>query len=122
MITGTPRFDGLAIGEISINYLENLVAKKEGNAPTISVKAGFVNSTTGATHGWTQTGGKHGGPQWSRAVIEKAAELRELLEQELAQLHFSSAEPAAVVQGGDEPDEGIGEYAGDGGLVRALPG
>lgn len=122
MIKGTPRFDGLAIGELSISYLSNLTARKEGGPPVIAVKAGFVNSETGATHGWTKGGGPHGAPKWSATVYEKAEELRELLELELAQLHFENVEEGpAPSRNADDPDEGIGEHAEGGDYLSELP-
>lgn len=112
MVTGSPRFNGLAIGEISINYLSNITARKEGDPPVLTVKAAFVNSEKGTTHGWTQGGGKHGGPQWSKAVVQKAEELRELLETELAQLHFDSVGSMADRGDAIEPDDrGLAEHA-----------
>ncbi len=122
MVKGTPRFDGLAIGEISISYLSGFTTRKEGDPPSIEIKAGYVDSETGATHGWTHGGGRHGRPNWSKAAVDKAAELRELLEAELAQVHFKNV--AAPTDPPDDKDEGIGEHAGDGGafLHELLPG
>lgn len=74
MIRGTAKFDGMAIGEISINFL----------SPTVHMeaKAAFVNSETGTTHGWTKSA------QWSPETMRKLQELKELMEQDLAKVHF----------------------------------
>ena len=80
MIRGTPKFDGIAVGEGSFSFL----------GPTIHLeaKAAFVNSKTGDTHGWT----KH--TQWSPTVIAALHELRGLMEMDLGRSHMAN--------GGDE--------------------
>jgi hypothetical protein len=76
MIDGTPKFSSLALKEITADISANNIA--------LVGKAGFVNRTNGATHGWT----KAEGSVWSRATIEKLLELKELMEKDLATLHF----------------------------------
>ena len=106
MVKGTPRFDGLAIGEMTVSFLTNLLSRKEGDPPAISVKAAFIESKEGTTHGFTYGGAKHGGPKWSARVFEKAEELRLLLEEELARLHLDG-----LPTEGEEEAEGLGEFA-----------
>lgn len=54
------------------------------NPPTgkMTAKAAFVNTESGATHGWTthQT--------WSPSTIQKLHELKEAMETDLAAAHF----------------------------------
>ncbi len=82
MISGSPKFSGLAIGEISINLLQTL---------TIAAKAAFVDPKTGATHGWTEQK-----TQWSRETIAKLYELTALMENDMAIVHFSDGMPSTV--------------------------
>ncbi|WP_394831735.1 hypothetical protein LVJ94_35000 [Pendulispora rubella] len=87
MIRGRARFDGLAIGEIEVSFLEKDRLK-------LVAKAAFVSTGSGATHGWTTN------EAWSPDVVSKLAELCVLMEQDLARLHFEKAaedvEPARV--------------------------
>ncbi len=82
MIKGDPKIDALTCGEITINLMASPKA--------LHVKAAFVNSETGATHGWTT------GSAWSEVVWTRVTELCEALEDELAKLHFSSHEAAST--------------------------
>jgi hypothetical protein len=76
MIQGTLKVTGLAMGEFSVNLLGTTVQMK--------AKAAFVDSRTGATHGWTE------GNQWSHGTIEKMRELVLLMEADMARQHFES--------------------------------
>lgn len=101
MIRGTPLFDGIAIGELEANFI----------GPTkLSSKAGFVNSKTGHTHGFTTHS------DWSQRTLEKLAELRASMEADIAKKHFSDVESVEATSvspglklGGDG---GLGEHIG----------
>jgi len=81
MIRGTAKFNGLALGELTANFIAN-----PGGA-ALTAKAAFVDVTTGRTHGWTtSTGG------WSLETLGKLEELRTLMEKDLAVLHFSEGQ------------------------------
>ena len=77
MIAGTPKFNGIAIGSLSAN----------ANRPTLHLEAtaGFVDSKSGETYGWT----KGDGQLWSRATMMKLRELMDSMEEDLAKRHFS---------------------------------
>ena len=100
MIRGTPQFDGIAAGEVSMNFM--------GASFRMTAKAAFVNSKTGQTHGWTTH------ETWSPAIIEKVKELRALLEAEIAQSHFSDVDgartPGIKFTKESEPPAGLGEH------------
>lgn len=68
------KFNGIAVGEISINFMEN--------PAKVVAKAAFINTNTGQTHGFTTC------HQWSPEVIEKLRELRVLMERDVSALHF----------------------------------
>lgn len=102
MIRGTARFDGLVVGEVTANFM---------GGTTLSGKAAFVSSSNGQTHGWTTgTGG------WSKATLAKLQELRELMEVDLAALHFSDAESAGGQTAGVSSGlvGGLGEHLASG--------
>jgi hypothetical protein len=99
---GSPRFDALAVGEVTINLL----------GPTINMtaKAAFIDSVTGSTCGWTNN------TQWSHETIAKMKELTLLLERDIAHNHFSgSSEVAAspVPHAPNVASTGLGEHLGD---------
>lgn len=100
MIQGSPRFDGIAVAKIEIDFLKNPVH--------IEVQAAFVNSKTGDTHGWTR-----GGVNFSDKTRTLMLQLRDSMEQDLADRHFttggsmSASSPARSEQTG-----GIGEFLG----------
>lgn len=92
----TAKFDKLAVGEMTANFL---------TVPaSIKVKAAFVDSTTGSTHGWTECS------NWSPATASKMAELRACMEADLARIHF---EDGTTTSGG-------GDQIAYGGLGEAL--
>jgi predicted flap endonuclease-1-like 5' DNA nuclease len=111
MIRGTPIFDGVALMEFSCTFynLSNLPAEK----PHLDAKAAFVQTRdvgerkAGATHGSTTC------TRWSAATMKKLDELREAMEQDLAQRHFENAgaTPAAGINLQDIG--GIGENLAD---------
>lgn len=98
------KFDAVRIAEITVNLLE---------APaSISAKAAFVNTKTGATHGWTT------GRRWTEATMEKLRELRESMERDLTAQHFDDGATTGVTttSGGSPADalQGLGEHLGTG--------
>lgn len=103
MITGTPKFNAITLGNLEVNFL-----RRGEDGPAISVKAAFVNTETGSSHGWTTAGSGHGGPVWSALVYEKLTALQEQLEQEVAQLHMLDV---GATTGGIQGEQvGLGEH------------
>jgi len=97
MIRGTAKFDGLALGEGSFNFL--------GPTTHLEAKAAFINSQTGDTHGWTKN------IAWSPAVMEKLKELRALMEADLGRIHLSGGDFASPYSAPNRPDMGgLGEH------------
>jgi hypothetical protein len=94
MRTGTPRFDGLTIGELTANFMQG--------PGTIELKAkvAFVNSKTGKTHGWTNHN------TWTPAVLAKLKELTDMMEEEVAQVQFEGG--SSTNFGASSPSPGIG--------------
>jgi hypothetical protein len=74
MIRGAPKFDGVALGEGSFNFM--------GTGHTLEGKASFVNTLSGDTYGWTKNN------IWSPATIAKLQELRALMEIDLGRVHL----------------------------------
>lgn len=105
MIRGAPKFDSIAVGEITASFM----------GPTLSLeaKAAFADSKTGETHGWTKNA------QWSPAVVEKLRELRALMELDLGRLHFEGGGEVLVAPSNiaPAPRAGVG-----GGLSEHLGG
>jgi len=93
----TVKFDAIRIGELSVNFMTPPVS--------LSAKAAFVCTKTGATHGWT-----HGG-NWSKETIEKLHALRESMENDLASTHFEDAFGVTTYDG-MPPVSGLGEHLG----------
>lgn len=100
MINGSPKFDGLAIGSIEVDFTKQTIQLK--------AVAGFINTATGDTHGWT----RGEGGIWSTETLQKLQELREAMEKDLARLHFEGAvkKESKVL---DQGTAGIGEFLGD---------
>jgi hypothetical protein len=105
MIKGHAKFDGLAIGEFTAIFI--------GPTLDFKAKAAFIDTTTGQTHGWTSN------QTWSRAVVEKLHELKQLMEIDLGALHLEAGgEPPrdAVAAQPGSAHTGLGEYVGDAGV------
>lgn len=102
MVNGTLKCNALALFEGSFNIL----------ASKLTVKAAFVDTNTGHTHGWT-TGE---GTIWSKATMDAMTALKESIELDLAKLHFTDggtiAEPTAKTEG-PAGSGGIGEHLGE---------
>lgn len=103
MKTGTPLFDGIAIGELTANLM------KGPGVVELSAKAAFVNSKTGRTHGWTSHN------TWSPAVVAKLKELTDLMEEEVAQVQFSGYEKGSFGgQSSSTEPRGLADHLGQG--------
>lgn len=101
-------FNGIAVGDLTVNFLDT--------PAKVVVKAAFINTKTGATHGWTTC------QQWSNETMAKLKELRECLEQDLSVVHFadsssnSAVVPATAKNGNiKEGFKGLGEALGSAG-------
>lgn len=103
MIRGAAKFDALALGELTVSFLA------PGN-PQMKAKAAFVNSRTGSTHGWTTAEAG----AWGKDTIAKLAELRALLERDLAAIHLDSVDELT----GPTPTSPSGLTGGLGELVN----
>ena len=104
MIQGVPVFDGLAVGEFTVDRMN-------GTGTTIVAKGAFINTRTGSTHGFCV----HKGP-WSEATIARLQELLVSMEVDIGRTHLenggslSIATPAAGPPPGDEG--GLGNHLG----------
>lgn len=97
MKKGTLKADGIVVGELNVSFL--------GPALTFEAKIAFVNSKTGATHGWTQH------KQWSKTTLQKLEQLREAMDEDVAAAHLE--EFSTVREGTTSiplPDAGLGEH------------
>jgi hypothetical protein len=101
----TARFNGIALGELSVNFLEQ--------PSKVVAKGAFINTQSGATHGWTTC------QQWSPDTLAKLKELRELMEQDMAAVHFADSgygviAPATTTRSSDlgPKFQGLGERLG----------
>jgi hypothetical protein len=74
MKKGKPVFDGIAVGEVSMDFMKTSLH--------VTAKAAFVDSQTGTTHGWTNC------TQWSKETIRKIGDLKASMERDLATVHF----------------------------------
>ena len=96
-VQGVPKFDALAILKIDqIDFLQG---------PSLVAHAAFVDTKTGKTHGHTL------GRNWSKETIAKLEELKELMERDMAELHFVQDESISEYKdaGGSVEPAGIGE-------------
>ena len=73
----TVTFNGIALGELNVDFLST--------PSKVVAKAAFINTQTGATHGWTTC------HQWAPDTMERLRELRALMERDLAAIHFADA-------------------------------
>lgn len=100
MIPGTPKFNGLVVAEISVDFLKS----------TAKAKAAFINTLTGETHGWTEGSNTI----WSEQTKIKLRDLREAMEADLAVVHFGDAvRPNTPASSSPFPTkDGLGEHLG----------
>ena len=105
MKTGTPKFTGVALANMSADFMKPVV-ELEG-------QVAFVDPTSGGTYAWTKF------KQWSPQTLQKLRELRDSMEQDSANYFLSdsqSVEEVAVVQpkpqgkGLGSPPRGLGDY------------
>lgn len=98
MIRGAPKFDGVALGEGSFNFM--------GTGIMLEGKASFVSTQSGDTYGWTKNN------IWSPDTIAKLQELRVLMEIDLGRVHLVDGGEALV--SATSPSEagrsGLGEH------------
>ena len=99
----TAKFDGMAIGELSVNFIES--------PAKVVAKGAFIDRQTGQTHGWSTN------HQWSPDTIEKLRELRMLMERDMEAIHFAdgSVGPISPTTGGGglgDSFKGLGERLG----------
>ncbi len=74
---GTPKFDTLTI---------LLIKSDMTKLPhSLEAEAAFLDSTTGATHGWT----KGSSSFWSEQTMNHFKELKKSMEKDMCKLHFS---------------------------------
>lgn len=94
--TGTPKFDGIAILDLTVDFTQP--------SARLTAKAAYVNTKTGETHGWTS------GSQWSEETRSLLAALRQSMEQDIAARDFISEGPANLDR---TPGlRGLGEHVG----------
>jgi len=105
MIKGTPKIDGIAVGEF--------VVKFTGPQVQFTAKAAFVNNKTGETHGWTDALSA----SWSPTTMEKLQELRALMEIDLGRLHLEGGGEVLV---GPRSAAPVAQQAHEGGLGEHL--
>ena len=103
MVHGSIKFSGLAVAEGTFSFLNTTVSLKS--------KAAFVDPSTGKTHGWTETSAG-----WSKETLVALDAVRELMERDLARVHFESIQETGTIstspnQGGPP---GIRENLGSG--------
>lgn len=94
-VIGTPAFNAVAILKIdAIHFHHSSVA--------LVAHGAFVNTETGSTYGSTTC------RQWSKPTLDKLAELRALMEEDLAALVFHR-QPATAASPQQAEPGGIGE-------------
>lgn len=94
MITGIPKFDGLAISSISADFLA--VGRTD-----IFVKAAYISTSTGATYGWTSAGVTN---EWSDRTLELLDQLKEQMERDLADTRLDVTDTV------EKESAGLGEH------------
>lgn len=105
-VKGAPKFDTLAVAELTVDF--------KGQGVGVSVKAAFVSSTTGHTHGWTQSNGP-----WTQRTQELLAQLRASLEADMGDKHFEGATDPTSGNVSSPKATGLGELLRDSTSVPA---
>src|SRR5262245_8111668 len=97
---GQPKFNALAIGAISADFT--------GTNVKVTAKAAFVNTETGATHGWTDGSGS----VWSKETMAHLGALAASMEKDLAAIHFGERPASAPAEAGVSlsPPGGLSEH------------
>jgi hypothetical protein len=96
MIRGIAKFDAIAVGEFTVNFL--------GPTTKVTAKAAFVATESGFTHGWTTN------ESWSPETIQKLRELRQAMETDLARIHFGADAAMPGQEGLQVPTAGLAEF------------
>lgn len=102
--TGNPVFDGIAIMTVQINVLQK----------GLTSEAAFINTRTGATHGWT----KGEATIWSEETKQIAFELVASMERDFARLHFGTSSEAPAAKSTNIG--GLGEHLDDSDPTRSV--
>ena len=100
-ITGTPKFNSLAVATLSADFTKPTV--------TFSAKAAFVDTKSGVTHGYTDASSS----AWSKETMQKLKDLRDSMEIDLGKLHLDGITAATRTKGLDM-ESGLGEHLKDG--------
>lgn len=105
-ITGTLNADGLSIGRITVDLLQQ--------NPKVTALAALINTKTGKTLAWSEGEGA----TWSNATMTKLKELREAMEEDMAKALFSEyTSSSRSVRGGrgvNVDGAGLSEHLGEG--------
>ena len=101
MILGTPKFDGLAIGSLEVDFM--------GTTLQLKAVAGFVSSKTGYTHGWT----KGEAQVWSQEIMQYLQVLKDSMERDLAKMHLGDGATGTNKTGLDLDTSGLAEHLGE---------
>lgn len=99
MLKGTPKADGVAL--MSISHISFLAGAAN---PTMQAKCAYIKSDTGATLGYIEHN------NWSKETLQRLAELRAAMEQDIADLYLGVSESAGAVDS-NEP-KGIADHLG----------
>lgn len=79
MIQGIPNIDGLSIANIEIDFTKNPIH--------IRARAGFVNTKSGQTMGWTDF---INGP-WKKETLERLRAFTDSLESDIASVYLDNS-------------------------------
>lgn len=105
-ITGTLNADGLSIGRITVDLLQQ--------NPKVTALAALINTKTGQTLAWANAEGG----MWSNSTMAKLKELREAMEEDMAKALFSeyTSMNRSVLSGRGVGVDGAGlsEHLGEG--------
>ncbi len=104
--TGTPVFDALVLARVEIDMLKR----------SLTAQAAFVDTKTGATHGWT----KGEGAIWSEETKSAAAVLAASMERDLAKLHFGTQPSEVALPTSGPAASGLGEHLSDSDGTRSV--
>lgn len=104
-VTGTLNADGLSIGRITVDLLQQ--------NPKVTALAALINTKTGKTLAWSE--GEGG--VWSNSTMAKLKELREAMEEDMAKALFSeytSTHRSVRGRGVSVDGAGLSEHLGEG--------
>jgi|SRR5690606_1881809 len=100
-VEGTPAFNAVAVLQIeAVDY--------RAGYPALVAHAAFVNTANGKTYG--QTTCRH----WSKETLAKLEELRQAMEQDVANLVFvQDSSPTTTIRETEAQVSGLGEHLND---------